>query len=41
MLAKAAVVQLVRIVGKDGVLDSPEELVAYSYDGTSKNTFRT
>jgi len=34
MLAKAAVVQLVRIVGKDGVLDSPEELVAYSYDGT-------
>ena len=34
MLAKAAVDQLVRIVGKDGVLDSPEELVAYSYDGT-------
>jgi glycolate oxidase len=34
MLAKAAVGQLVRIVGKDGVLDSPEELVAYSYDGT-------
>ena len=34
MLAKAAVEQLIRIVGKDSVLDSPEELVAYSYDGT-------
>ena len=34
MLGKAAVEQLVRIVGKDGVLDSPEDLVAYSYDGT-------
>jgi glycolate oxidase len=34
MLGKAAVDQLERIVGKDGVLDSPEELVAYSYDGT-------
>ena len=34
MLAKAAVEQLIRIVGKDSVLDSPDELVAYSYDGT-------
>jgi glycolate oxidase len=34
MLGKAAVDQLVRIVGKDSVLDSPEELVAYSYDAT-------
>jgi glycolate oxidase len=34
MLGKAAVDKLVRIVGKDGVLDSPEDLVVYSYDGT-------
>lgn len=34
MLGEATVERLVRIVGKDCVLDSPEELVVYSYDGT-------
>jgi len=34
MLEQATVKRLVQIVGKDGVLDSPEDLVAYSYDGT-------
>jgi len=34
MLGEATVERLVRIVGKDSVLDSPEELVVYSYDGT-------
>lgn len=34
MLGEATVERLVRIVGKDSVLDSPAELVVYSYDGT-------
>jgi glycolate oxidase len=34
MLEQAAVKRLVQIVGKDGVFDSPEDLVVYSYDGT-------
>ena len=34
MLGEATVERLVRIVGKDSVLDSPEELVVYGYDGT-------
>jgi glycolate oxidase len=34
MLGKAAVDQLIRIAGKDCVLDTPEDLVVYSYDGT-------
>ena len=34
MLDRNIVVQLEKIVGKDGVLQTPEDLVAYSYDGT-------
>ena len=34
MLEQAIINRLVQIVGKDGVLDSPEDLVVYSYDGT-------
>jgi len=34
MLDKETLDSLVSIVGKDGVLDSPQDLVAYSYDGT-------
>ena len=34
MLGEATIERLVRIVGKDSGLDSPEELVVYSYDGT-------
>jgi len=34
MLEQAAVKRLVQIVGKEGVFDSPEDLVVYSYDGT-------
>jgi glycolate oxidase len=34
MLEKAIVERLAGMVGKDGVLDSRQDLVAYSYDGT-------
>jgi glycolate oxidase len=34
MLSQATIKQLRQIVGRDGVLDSPEDLVAYSFDGT-------
>ncbi|MCR4407213.1 MAG: FAD-binding protein [Anaerolineae bacterium] len=34
MLSQAIIKQLRDIVGRDGVLDSPEDLVAYSIDGT-------
>ncbi len=34
MLNKSVVVELQGIVGKDGVLDTPEDMVAYSFDGT-------
>jgi len=34
MLDKTSIVQLQNLVGKDGVLSSPEDLAVYSYDGT-------
>jgi glycolate oxidase len=34
MLNESVIAELWDIVGKDGVLDSPEDMVAYSFDGT-------
>ncbi|MBC7250960.1 MAG: FAD-binding oxidoreductase, partial [Anaerolineae bacterium] len=34
MLSQGIIKQLREIVGRDGVLDAPEDLVAYSIDGT-------
>ncbi|MCP4535956.1 MAG: FAD-binding protein [Chloroflexi bacterium] len=34
MLSQSVIKQLQDIVGKDGVLNTPEDLVAYSFDGT-------
>lgn len=34
MLEQATIAELVDVVGKDGVLDSPEDLICHSHDGT-------
>jgi glycolate oxidase len=34
MLEQATIAELVDVVGKDGVLDSPEDLICHSFDGT-------
>ena len=38
---KKILAQLEKIIGRDGVLTSPEDLAVYSYDGTFEEAART